>query len=268
MASRPTRLSARCDHEAESGFWWGSRLAVARQYRRAAALGAALIQLAVSSAHARGCRRFLAHVQSQNALLFQRLHWRALEEVELHGRPHLRMEADLAFYPPFAAPEIGFHVALPRRACLTCLRRRPRRTGRELAGVAGARRQGGYLPRSPRGWAFRAPRCRVGDDCAAIPDGDGHLLFAIEGFMNEFVAGDPWFAGWCGVMVNISDVAAMGGRPLAVVDAVWSDGEEKAAPVLRGLARRRRTFGVPLVGGHTNIRTDRGQLVGRDPRPS
>jgi uncharacterized protein len=52
----------------------------------------------------------------------------------------------------------------------------------------------------------------VGDDCAAIADGDGHLLFAIEGFMNEFVAADPWFAGWCGVMVNISDVAAMGGR--------------------------------------------------------
>ena len=51
----------------------------------------------------------------------------------------------------------------------------------------------------------------VGDDCAAIPDSDGYLLLAIEGFMNEFVAGDPWFAGWCGVMVNISDVAAMGG---------------------------------------------------------
>ena len=102
-------------HEAEPGLWWGSRLAVASEYRRAAALGASLIQLAVSSAHARGCRRFLAHVQSQNALLFQRLHWRVLEEVELHGRPHLRMEADLAFYPPFAAPEIGFH-ALAKRA--------------------------------------------------------------------------------------------------------------------------------------------------------
>src|SRR5207244_4319681 len=54
----------------------------------------------------------------------------------------------------------------------------------------------------------------IGDDCAAIPDGDGFLLLAIEGFINEFVAGDPWFAGWCGVMVNVSDVAAMGGRPV------------------------------------------------------
>ena len=69
----------------------------------------------------------------------------------------------------------------------------------------------------------------VGDDCAAIPDGDGFLLLAIEGFMNEFVAGDPWFAGWCGVMVNVSDVAAMGGRPIAVVDAVWAASDADAA---------------------------------------
>lgn len=100
----------------------------------------------------------------------------------------------------------------------------------------------------------------VGDDCAAIPDGDGFLLLAIEGFMNEFVAGDPWFAGWCGVMVNVSDVAAMGGRPIAVVDAVWAAGETEAQPVLAGMREASRVFGVPVVGGHTNTRTDRGQL--------
>jgi AIR synthase-related protein len=100
----------------------------------------------------------------------------------------------------------------------------------------------------------------VGDDCAAIPDGDGFLLLAIEGFMNEFVAGDPWFAGWCGVMVNVADVAAMGGRPLAVVDAVWAASEDSAAPVLAGLRAASQAFGVPIVGGHSNTRTDRGQL--------
>jgi AIR synthase-related protein len=100
----------------------------------------------------------------------------------------------------------------------------------------------------------------VGDDCAAIPDGDGFLLFAIEGFMNEFVAGDPWFAGWCGAMVNISDIAAMGGRPIAIVNAIWSDGQAHAAPLLAGLKDAASAFAVPVVGGHTNVRTDRGQL--------
>jgi AIR synthase-related protein len=100
----------------------------------------------------------------------------------------------------------------------------------------------------------------VGDDCAAIPDGDGHLLFAIEGFMNEFVERDAWFAGWCGVMVNVSDVAAMGGRPIAVVDAIWAAGEAAAMPLLEGMRAASEAYGVPIVGGHTNIRTDRSQL--------
>jgi uncharacterized protein len=101
----------------------------------------------------------------------------------------------------------------------------------------------------------------VGDDCAAIPDGDGHLLLAIEGFMNAFVAAEPWFAGWCSVMVNVSDVAAMGGRPLAVVDAVWADGEGAAAEVLAGMRAAAAAYGVPVVGGHTNLSTDRPQLA-------
>ncbi len=54
-------------HEPEPGLWMGSRLAVAADYRRVGALGASLIRVAVCSAHARGCRRFTAHVQSQNA---------------------------------------------------------------------------------------------------------------------------------------------------------------------------------------------------------
>jgi putative N-acetyltransferase (TIGR04045 family) len=102
-------------HEAEPGVWWGSRLAVARGYRRIGAIGTSLIRLAVCSANARGCNRFFAHVQSQNALLFQRLHWRTIEETEFHGRPHHFMQADLAHYPPIADAEIGF-LSLPKMA--------------------------------------------------------------------------------------------------------------------------------------------------------
>ncbi len=99
----------------------------------------------------------------------------------------------------------------------------------------------------------------VGDDCAAIPDGDGYLLLAIEGFISAFVQQDPWFAGWCGVMVNISDIAAMGGRPTAVVDALWAAGDD-ADPILAGLRDASVAFGVPIVGGHTNLRAQTTQL--------
>ncbi|MDQ0467611.1 sll0787 family AIR synthase-like protein [Labrys wisconsinensis] len=100
----------------------------------------------------------------------------------------------------------------------------------------------------------------VGDDCAAIPDGAGYLLFAMEGFINRFVAADPWFAGWCAVMVNLSDIAAMGGRAIAVTDAVWAEGAGQAEPILAGMRAAAERFGVPIVGGHTNLRTDRAQL--------
>lgn len=100
-----------------------------------------------------------------------------------------------------------------------------------------------------------------GDDCAAIPDGDGYLLFAIEGFVEDFVLRMPWFAGYCGVMVNVSDIYAMGGRPIAVVDALWSRGSASAQPLLEGLAAASSRYGVPIVGGHTNSQSDRGQLA-------
>src|SRR4028118_1942159 len=58
----------------------------------------------------------------------------------------------------------------------------------------------------------------LGDDCAAIPDGDGYLLLAAEGMLPLFVETEPWFTGWSAVMVNVSDIYAMGGCPIAVVD--------------------------------------------------
>ncbi|HTW69274.1 MAG TPA: MSMEG_0567/Sll0786 family nitrogen starvation N-acetyltransferase [Acetobacteraceae bacterium] len=103
-------------HEAEPGLWWGSRLAVSRPYRKIGAIGTSLIRLAVSSAHAKGCRRFLAHVQSQNAPLFHALHWHTLDQVMLHGHPHHFMQADLDFYPPLATPETGFLSHLKQAA--------------------------------------------------------------------------------------------------------------------------------------------------------
>ncbi|MFT7773758.1 sll0787 family AIR synthase-like protein [Roseateles sp.] len=101
-----------------------------------------------------------------------------------------------------------------------------------------------------------------GDDCAVLPDGSGgHLLFAIEGLMQDFVKTMPWFAGYSGVMVNLSDIAAMGGRALAVVDALWAAEEDTAGQLLAGMRAACERYGVPLVGGHTNLQGRSGQLA-------
>lgn len=94
-------------HQPQPGVWFGSRLAVDDRFRRQGQLGATLIRLAVSSAHALGCREFYAHVQRQNEPLFKRLHWRTLESLTLRGAPHLLMQADLAHYPPCHDPYSG-----------------------------------------------------------------------------------------------------------------------------------------------------------------
>ncbi|MGB3312430.1 MAG: sll0787 family AIR synthase-like protein [Nodosilinea sp.] len=92
----------------------------------------------------------------------------------------------------------------------------------------------------------------LGDDCAALPDGDGYLLLAAEGMWPTLVETDPWFAGWCAVMVNVSDIYAMGGRPIAVVDTIWSQSPQQVAPLWQGMVAASQAFNVPIVGGHTS----------------
>ncbi|MEM8867374.1 MAG: MSMEG_0567/Sll0786 family nitrogen starvation N-acetyltransferase [Verrucomicrobiota bacterium] len=107
--------------EREPRLWYGSRLGVAPEYRRVrrfsaaatvrnqqpcnaglGAIGAGLIYKAVSTANAIGCDEFLATVQKQNARFFERLHWKPLGELELHGFTHVKMRADLNYYHPAA----------------------------------------------------------------------------------------------------------------------------------------------------------------------
>lgn len=99
-----------------------------------------------------------------------------------------------------------------------------------------------------------------GDDCAAIATDDGYQLLAIEGFINHFVETDPWFAGWCGVMVNVSDIAAMGGWPVAVVNALWAHHGAIAEKLMQGMVAASQAYRVPIVGGHTNLRSNQEQL--------
>lgn len=99
-----------------------------------------------------------------------------------------------------------------------------------------------------------AENVALGDDCAAIPEADGSfLLVAAEGLLESFVRDDPWFAGYSAVMVNISDICSMGGRPTAIVDVIWTPDFEQSEALWDGMRRAAADYGVPIVGGHTTI---------------
>ena len=126
----------------------------------------------------------------------------------------------------------------------------------QLAGLQGKRdiqAAAAVFPHQP--FAELGPAAALGDDAALLPAVAGPLLLACEGLHPELVAEDPWFAGWSAVLVNLGDIAAMGGRPLALVNSLWSQGSGPAEALLAGMRFACDKFAIPMVGGHTNLQS-------------
>jgi len=92
----------------------------------------------------------------------------------------------------------------------------------------------------------------AGDDAAVVPPPTGQLLLAIDPMVQGVHFVDPTAdVGWAAVARNVSDVAAMGGRPLqALVSLVVPPGAE-LADLLDGLVEAHETL-CPIVGGDTS----------------
>ncbi len=90
-----------------------------------------------------------------------------------------------------------------------------------------------------------------GDDAAVIDiGGDDYVLFAADGIWGRIVNASPWWAGYTSVLVNVNDIAAMGGKPVAMVNVLSSDNIKACKEILRGIRDGIAKFGVPMVGGH------------------
>ena len=100
--------------------------------------------------------------------------------------------------------------------------------------------------------AFPRVAAAEGEDAAAIEMGDSYVLFATDGIMESLVQSDPYMAGYFAVLVNVNDIAAMGGRATAMVDVVSMSDNRICGMLLRGMEEGVRRFGVPIVGGHTH----------------
>ena len=98
----------------------------------------------------------------------------------------------------------------------------------------------------------------IGDDCAVMPCGEGELIYStdmlLEGvhFLRNAASAED--IGWKSIAVNLSDIAAMGGTPVATflsialpkdAQGVWAE------RFIAGYAELSRMFNVPLLGGDT-----------------
>jgi selenophosphate synthetase-related protein len=88
-----------------------------------------------------------------------------------------------------------------------------------------------------------------GDDGAVRPDGPGSVVVG-----GEAIATDPYGAGIAAVLANVNDLAAMGARPVALLDTVVGP-EDLSREILRGMHWAAGRYDVPIVGGHLT-RTD------------
>ncbi|HJJ47310.1 MAG TPA: AIR synthase related protein, partial [Methanocorpusculum sp.] len=59
-----------------------------------------------------------------------------------------------------------------------------------------------------------------GEDAAVIRQGDTALLLAADGIWSQLMDVDPYWAGYCAILVNVHDIVAMGGKPIAMVDVL------------------------------------------------
>jgi len=92
-----------------------------------------------------------------------------------------------------------------------------------------------------------------GEDAAVLKiddDNDTYILLALDGIWGKLLSVDPWWAGYCAVLVNVNDIAAMGGTPLAMVNLTSTRRKDVCLELGRGMEDGVNKFGVPMVGGH------------------
>jgi len=113
-----------------------------------------------------------------------------------------------------------------------------------------------------------------GEDAAVIKCGREILLMAADGIMEDLVKRNPYWAGYCAVLVNVNDIAAMGGQSIAMVNVLSCSDEKAREAIISGMKDACDKFSVPMVGGHLHPdttysavdvailgKTDRSRLV-------
>ncbi len=107
---------------------------------------------------------------------------------------------------------------------------------------------------------FGATEIGPGDDAAAIRDGDSYLLLAADGIWKKMVESDPYRAGRASVIVNVNDIFAMGGTPVAMVNIISCSTNYDIEALLKGIKDGCNLYHVPMIGGHYHPDSDSNEL--------
>jgi putative methanogenesis marker protein 2 len=94
-----------------------------------------------------------------------------------------------------------------------------------------------------------------GEDAAVFAKSemdDDVFLLASDGIMPVMIATDAYWSGYCSILVNLHDIAAMGGDALAMVDVISVSDKDILSELTRGMNDACTKFGVPIVGGHVH----------------
>lgn len=102
----------------------------------------------------------------------------------------------------------------------------------------------------------------VGDDAAVVEPPSGPLLLATDAIVEgvDFtVPYKPEYVGRRAVAVNVSDIAAMGGRPLHLLVSIIAPAAVDVLAVVDGVAAAAASYGCGIAGG--DLSATAGPLV-------
>jgi len=94
-----------------------------------------------------------------------------------------------------------------------------------------------------------------GDDAAVLKNDCNYLLLAADGIWASLLK-DLFWAGYCSVLVNVNDIYAMGGTPIAMVNIMSLKKTDNCKDLLEGIKTGCDKFKVPMVGGHLHPDTE------------
>jgi AIR synthase-related protein len=98
------------------------------------------------------------------------------------------------------------------------------------------------------------PRDRwLGDDGVPAPGCTSGTVLSTDAITPSMVERDPEWAGWCGMLVTANDLAAMGASFVGALDAVAGRDTGHVARVIAGVRAGAEAFGLPVLGGHTQV---------------